>query len=95
MLDQCQCSPGTTTDGGFGLRFDCHPSTCVDAAPVVDAGLVVDAGAHDALGAEAAADGGDATTTDTGSALAGDATADAPSPDDANDVFSPADSASF
>jgi hypothetical protein len=27
-LDQCECFPGATADGGFGLRFECIPAVC-------------------------------------------------------------------
>jgi hypothetical protein len=87
MVDQCQCSPGTTATGTFGLRFECHPANCVDGGPVVDASP------RDATGAEAATDA--TSTADTGSD-AHDATSDAPSTVDANgDVTFPVDDGSI
>jgi hypothetical protein len=49
-FDQCECFPGTTADGGFGLRFECRPSVCVssDGATAV----VTDAGPGDADAAD-------------------------------------------
>jgi hypothetical protein len=45
-FDQCQCFPGTTADGGFGLRFECTPALCggSDAGRIVlDSGNAADA----------------------------------------------------
>jgi hypothetical protein len=38
--DPCQCFPGVTAGGGFGLRFECQTAHC--GGP--DAGIVVDSG---------------------------------------------------
>lgn len=85
-VDQCQCFPGTTINGDFGLRFDCIPATCggFDGGTIVfDSGGASDTGADTApyLDAGRAADSGTDATSDSGSdgpsvtadALAGDA----------------------
>jgi hypothetical protein len=95
MLDQCQCAAGATVSGGFGLRFECNPLTCVDGGPPVDAAPPVDAGPSvDATlpadaggrGSDAGAEGGldagadGAMAADAGATPARDATSDAPLP---------------
>ena len=79
MYDQCQCFPGPTGDGGFGLRFDCPPVRCTnpDAAVITfDAGLDAPAAADSTSNADATSDaprGPDAA--DTADVTAADASA--------------------
>ncbi len=79
MLDTCQCAAGTTADGGFGLRFECHPLICMDGGPpaVADSGsgeASSDGSAHDAAPADTGSTQLDASLADAeDSAADGDA----------------------
>ncbi|MDP8999793.1 MAG: hypothetical protein M3O46_06755 [Myxococcota bacterium] len=78
-VDQCQCFPGATLDGGFGLRFDCIPATCAgfDGGIIVfDSGSATDAGA-DAPGLDAS------QALDSGTDATSDSRSDGPNPTDA------------
>jgi hypothetical protein len=84
-FDQCQCFPGPTIDGGFGLRFECTPATCggFDAGVIVfDAGNAVDAVADSPRVPDSGGDSEAASTTDSGADASSDKdapTGDAPS----------------
>ncbi|HZU84741.1 MAG TPA: hypothetical protein VE987_17545 [Polyangiaceae bacterium] len=80
-VDPCQCSAGARADGGFGLRFECHPFLC---------GAPAGSGGPDSGGAaDAAAPGDAAGDADSGVIADGAAPADAPSSEDGADA--PAD----
>jgi hypothetical protein len=75
-LDACQCSAGTTASGGFGLRFECRPATCVDAG---EAPAPPDARADaDASLADVTVDAGTLADVTLDSATGSDATVDVP-----------------
>jgi hypothetical protein len=57
-FDECECFPGQTRTGGFGLRFECQPNDCSDAAGVVlDAGSASSSDADSGPYADSAAEG--------------------------------------
>ncbi len=71
MFDQCECFPGETRDGGFGLRFECQASGCLSSdggsspSAEAEAGQPGDA-AESSIDA-ASAPQGDSSTTDAAS----------------------------
>jgi hypothetical protein len=68
-FDQCQCFPGATIDGGYGLRFECAPATCggLDAGAVVlDSGHAPDAVADSPHAFDSGGDSEAASATDSG-----------------------------
>jgi hypothetical protein len=69
-FDQCQCFPGATIDGGFGLRFECTPATCggFDAGAIVrDSGNPADAIADSPHVFDSGGDSEAASSADSGS----------------------------
>jgi hypothetical protein len=76
-FDPCQCSPGATASGGFGLRFECQPAVCGgvdggtatfdsgrDSSSSFDSGVDGDSGA----GADSGLEGSTGTDADSGEA---------------------------
>jgi hypothetical protein len=84
-FDQCQCFPGATTDGGFGLRFECTPAACSG----FDAGVIaLDSGGSDSVAAsdsghvlDADADADSETDSNTDAVSDGSSSNDAPAGD--------------
>ena len=77
-LDQCECFPGATADGGFGLRFECIPAVCPGEAGSMPVESGDDGGPADSA-TETSADSNADTGHDDGGetdALFGDARAD-------------------
>jgi len=76
-LDQCECFPGVTADGGFGLRFECTPAACPGpeaGSTAVESGDGDDGGPVDSA-TETSTDSGADTSPDTGNDDGGDSKA--------------------
>jgi len=73
-FDQCECFPGKTADGGFGLRFECSPALCT----LGDSGAPIDGGSDSMFDAGESGAGSD-SAAEADARPSGDAAAEADS----------------